>query len=157
MSCNGIPIFPFIESLNETHSINPCTGPRNDFFLIEKNDAEPSISSVHHNGAYSFNLIPKKGSELEYLKGCCSTLSPILQLNNLKVLMDVMRLSIGTTIPHSPRYSNLSLTNSVNMIDMLFPLEDLAIELENRYIQFKYCVIFLNPFYFDHHSLENSH
>ena len=68
-----------------------------------------------------------------------------------------MRLSIGTTIPHSPRYSNLSLTNSVNMIDMLFPLEDLAIELENRYIQFKYCVIFLNPFYFDHHSLENSH
>ena len=145
MSCNSIPIFPFIESLNETHSINPCTDPRNDFFLIEKNDAEPSISSVHDDGAYSINLIPKKGSELEYVKGCCSSLSPILQLKNLEVLMDVMRLSIGTTIPHSSRYTNLSLTKSVNMIDGLFPLEDLAIKLENRYTQFKYCVVFLNP------------
>ena len=81
------------------------------------------------NDVQNIDIITTKVRALERVEGCCSSLSPILQLENLKGIMDVMRLSIGTTIPQS----FLNSTKGFEMLERLFPLEKLATEFEFRY------------------------
>ena len=94
--------------------------------------------------------ITKKTRVLQRVKGCCESLSPILELENLKDIMEVMRLSIGTTIPNSYRNS----TDGYEMLDMsnnkLFPLDKIASKLKYRYFQlvhFFHLVKILNTTY----------
>ena len=75
------------------------------------------------------DIITKKARVLERVEGSCSSLSPLLGLENLKDIMDVMRFSIGTTIPNSYRNS----THGFEMLDMLFPLDKIADKLKHRY------------------------
>lgn len=120
MSCRHNSVINLTEMVNITHSINPCTNPGKDSFIME---VDNNVGS---------GLILNRANKLVKLKGCCSSLSPILQLDNLKMIMDVMRLSIGITIPRSSRYSNLSSSNVLKMLDKLFSLDKLAMQLKKR-------------------------
>ena len=113
------------ELSNRIGSINPCTNPKNDFVVM-------GIETDHNYQV--IDEITKKARVLERVEGCCSSLSPILRSDNLKNIMDVMRFSIGTTIPNSHRNS----TDGFEMVDMsnnrLFPLDKIAAKLKYRYI-----------------------
>ena len=65
---------------------------------------------------------------LKNVEGCCPSLSPLLHVKNLKWLMEVMRWSIGTTMPHSTQYSK----GDFRLEHVMFPLEKLAIKLKDR-------------------------
>ena len=86
------------------------------------------------DGVYTMDLITTNERKRKKINGCCSSLSPLLHVDRLKTIMDVMRFSIGATIPFSPRYASHNSTNNMKMVDMLYPHDKLAIELKNRYI-----------------------
>ena len=91
-------------------------------FAVLRRDLDNDIQNI--------DIITTKVRALERVEGCCSSLSPILQPKNLKGIMDVMRLSIGSTIPQS----SLNSTNGFQMLERLFPLGKIATELKIRYI-----------------------
>ena len=74
----------------------------------------------------------------ERIEGCCSSLSPFLHVKNLKLIMNVMKLSIGTTLPQSSRYSFHNSTSPSKLLDSMFSLEKLAIPFKERYVYFRY-------------------
>ena len=69
------------------------------------------------------------------VKGCCSNLSPLLNVEFIREIMDIMRSSIGETISHSNREPSLNLTNFFESMGLLIPSKDLLIKLKDRYMQ----------------------
>ena len=133
LRCSSNQIIFFIELSNETHSINPCTSSNKDFYVIQWDNHEVI-------GATMLTSIARSSWRI---KGCCSALSPLLHVTKLKSIMDVMRLSVGGTIPLSPRYSDLNSTQVVPVLDMLFQLDKLGIQLRNRYNQLSSLILYL--------------
>ena len=126
----------FTELINVTESINPCTRSSKDFF----------VKPVEQDESFSTDIVTTIARSLRKIQGCCSSLSPLLKLDNLKMIMDVMRLSIGATIPLSPRYSYPNSTQDTKLLDALFPLDKLTVHLRNRYIVFQLlCIPILTP------------
>ena len=89
---------------------------------------------VPYENSFTEGIVARNARSLRKLEGCCKALSPLVDKNNLKTIMDVMRLSIGTTIPLSPRYSSSNSTQDIKMLESLFPLDKLAIPLKTRYV-----------------------
>ena len=124
MYCNSNYIICLAESFPDINSTNPCTSSSKDFFVMKIPDDD--------HGAVTIDMIITKARESKMIFGCCSLLSPLLQVENLKTIMDVMRLSIGTTIPLSPRYSSLNSSTKKETLLEMFPLNHLASQLKNR-------------------------
>ena len=91
--------------------------------------------TVPYENSFTEGIVARNARSLRKLEGCCKALSPLIHKKNLKTIMNVMRLSIGSTIPRSPRYSSSNSTQDMKMFKSLFPLDKLAIPLKTRYIQ----------------------
>ena len=126
------------ELSNRSNGINPCTNPTKDSFVAAINNDD---------GAIGMDILTTAGRAFKRLEGCCSSLSRLLHLNNHKRIMDIMRLSIGTTIPHPSYDSAVNSTNDVKLLESLVPPENLAKKLQNRYL-ISETFYFIFSFYF---------
>ena len=52
------------------------------------------------------NKLAKRLKSLQRVEGCCKTLEIRLQVDKLKTILNLMKLSIGSTIPKSPQYGS---------------------------------------------------
>ena len=109
------------------HLNNPCSDAMKDFFIMR------SSEDKEYN---SFGKLRARGKSLERVDGCCSALVPILGTQNLKLIMDLMKFSIGTTIPQSPKYNKYPLEMSSKAFPLFQPPSRLKRMIENRYFQY---------------------
>ena len=126
---NSHYLLEITELSNETYSINPCTNLDKDIYVMPVDIGD---------AAYTLDRITTNANSRKKIKGCCSLLSPLLQVENIKQIMDVMRMSIGATIPLSPRYSSLNSTHGIKILDVLLPPDQLESRLKDRYTRIGY-------------------
>ena len=79
-----------------------------------------------------FGKLRARGKSLERVDGCCSSLMPILKALNTKLIMDLMKFSIGTTIPKSLKYNTYPLETSSNGFPLYQPPDILKDSIEER-------------------------
>ena len=130
--------FLFAEFSKQTYSINPCTNPTEDTYIAAIDNDDEAIG---------MDLVTTAGRKFKRIRGCCSSLSSILHVTNLKWVMEVMKLSIGTTVPHPSQYSTINSTNDIKLLESLYPPEILATKLQNRYENFEHFNLNSKVFY----------
>ena len=102
-------------------SRNPCTDPSKDFYVMETK--KPS---------FLFNTLTSKIESLTRVQGCCKALKQLVPIKNAKPIMNLMKFSIGSTIPKSPRYGRINFTAIDDHLFFLHPTSRLKELLMNR-------------------------
>ena len=74
--------------------------PSTDFFVMKSDNEEQVVG----------NKLTKRIKALTRVEGCCQTLEQILQTEKWKMVMNLMKFSIGSTIPRSPEYGSANFT-----------------------------------------------
>ena len=72
---------------------------------------------------------------LKRVEGCCQTLELYLQNTKLETIMNLMKFSIGSTIPMSPPYGNENLTQAngdLTFLQLTLKLKEL---FQKRYLE----------------------
>ena len=114
-------ILNFAEYQTIEVSRNPCTDPSKDFYVMETK--KPS---------FLFNTLTSKIESLTRIQGCCKALKPLVPIENTKQIMNLMKFSIGSTIPKSPRYGRINFTAIDDHLFFLHPSSRLKELLMNR-------------------------
>ena len=65
------------------------------------------------------NKLTRRLKSLIRVEGCCKTLEQNLQTEKWKIIMNLMKFSIGSTIPRSPEYDNENFTQANDDLPML--------------------------------------
>ena len=65
-----------------------------DFFVMKSDNEEQLVG----------NKLARRLKSLIRVEGCCKTLEQNLQTEKWKIIMNLMKFSIGSTIPRSPEY-----------------------------------------------------
>ena len=94
---------------------NPCTGLSKDFYIMETKKS-----------SFMYNTLTSKLESRTRVQGCCKSLKQLVPIRNAKAIMNLMKFSIGSTIPKSPRYGRLNFT----AIDDRLPLLRLTSKLK---------------------------
>ena len=68
--------------------------PSTDFFVMKSDNEEQLVG----------NKLTRRLKSLIRVEGCCETLEQNLQTEKWKIIMNLMKFSIGSTIPRSPEY-----------------------------------------------------
>ena len=110
-----------LEYIKEYESINPCYDPNKDFFMIKLNEEHSA-----------YDKLATRIMSLKRVEGCCKTIDQSLKTENLKTVMDLMKFSIGSTIPMSPQYGNLKFAKRNNNLPVLQLTQMLRELLQNR-------------------------
>ena len=106
----------FQETQREAPTNNPCVKEAKDFYVMR------SSSDDKYAG---YGKLRARGQSLERVAGCCNALNPLLEQKMSKTIMDLMKLSIGTTIPRSPKY-----VGSSNGFEYKYPLLEPSTKLK---------------------------
>ena len=105
-------------------SINPCEDPNKDFFVMKSDDEEQLVG----------NKLTRRLKSLNRVEGCCQTLELSLQTEKLKTIMNLVKFSIGSTIPRSPEYNNINFTQTNEDLSILRLQPRLKDLLQKRYL-----------------------
>ena len=97
------------DSRQEYESINPCANPTMDFFVMKSDNEEQIVG----------NKLTRRLKSLNRVEGCCKTLEQNLQTEKWKTIMNLMKFSIGSTIPSSPEYGSKNFTQANNDLPIL--------------------------------------
>ena len=71
---------------------------------------------------------------LTRVEGCCQTLEQSLKTTNLNTIMNLMKFSIGSTIPKSPQYGKINFAKGDHELPVLQLPPMLKELLQNRYM-----------------------
>ena len=63
--------------------------------------------------------LTKRIKSLKRVEGCCETLEQRVQTEKLKIIMNLMKFSIGSTIPRSPEYITNNFTETTDDFPIL--------------------------------------
>ena len=117
----------------EYQSINPCADTATDFFVMKSDNEEQLVGSK----------LTRRLKSLNRVEGCCETLEQNLQTEKWEIIMNLMKFSIGSTIPRSPEYSGENFTQTNDDLPILRLPPILKELLQERYLVILNC-IFLN-------------
>ena len=73
---------------------------------------------------------------LKRVEGCCQTLELYLQNTKLETIMNLMKFSVGSTIPISPMYGHENFTETNGDLPLLQLTLKLKELLQKRYLEF---------------------
>ena len=109
----------------EYESINPCVNPNMDFFVMKSDNEEQLVG----------NKLTRRLKSLIRVEGCCETLEQNLQTEKWKIIMNLMKFSIGSTIPRSPEYGSKNFTQTNDDIAILRLQPRVKELLQERYLE----------------------
>ena len=109
--------------------INPCSEQGKDFSVIK-----PSLGSFNQENEDDYSGLQETYYRLKRVNGCCKDLNPFLSIQNLPQILNLMKYSIGMTIPQSPFNSN-NRTKLLSEISLLQPPQNLKAEMRKRYLR----------------------
>ena len=98
-----------LEYRQEYQSINPCVDASMDFFVMKSDNEEQIVG----------NNLTRRIKSLNRVEGCCRTLELSLQTERWRIVMNLMKFSIGSTIPRSPEYGSKNYTQTNDDIHIL--------------------------------------
>ena len=78
------------------------------------------------------NKLQSTIKSLTRVEGCCKALKPLVPITNSEAIMKLMKFSIGSTIPKSPRYGLLNYTALNDSLPVLHLTSKLKELLKNR-------------------------
>ena len=91
------------------------------------------------------NKLERIIQSLTRVEGCCKYLKQFVPIKNTKAIMKLMKFSIGSTIPKSPRYNDINYTTvneDLSFIRLTSKLKDL---LYDRYVYLE--IMYVLEFY----------
>ena len=100
---------------------NPCTGLSMDFYIMETKKS-----------SFIYNTLTSTLESRTRVQGCCKTLKQLVPIKNAKAIMNLMKFSIGSTIPKSPRYGSINFTAIDDRLPLLHLTSKLKELLMNR-------------------------
>ena len=106
-------------------SINPCANSNMDFFVMKSDNEEQLVG----------NKLTRRLKSLNRVEGCCETLEQNLQTEKWKIIMNLMKFSIGSTIPRSPEYGSKNFTQTNDDIAILRLQPRVKELLQERYLE----------------------
>ena len=102
-------------------SRNPCSSLSKDFYIMETKKS-----------SFIYNTLTSTLESRTRVQGCCKTLKQLVPIRNAKAIMNLMKFSIGSTIPKSPRYGRLNFTAIDDHLPFLHLTSKLKELLMNR-------------------------
>ena len=109
----------------EYESINPSTNQNMDFFVMKSDNEDQLVG----------NKLTRRLKSLNRVEGCCETLEQNLQTEKWKIVMNLMKFSIGSTIPRSPKYGSKNFTQTNDDIAILRLQPRVKELLQERYLE----------------------
>ena len=109
----------------EYASINPCANPNTDFFVMKSDNEDQLVG----------NKLTRRLKSLNRVEGCCETLEHNLRTEMWNIIMNLMKFSIGSTIPRSPEYGSKNFTQTNDDIAILRLQPRVKLLLQERYLE----------------------
>ena len=96
-----------------------------DFFVMKSDNEDQLVG----------NKLTRRLKSLNRVEGCCETLEQNLQTEKWKIVMNLMKFSIGSTIPRSPKYGSKNFTQTNDDIAILRLQPRVKELLQERYLE----------------------